>query len=202
MAKQYNHEKENWGGQVYTMKKCQQGSDWPIAETPTARALRNLFRSRNAFWELDRKAIARHGLTWTQFQTLVALRRAPTPHRLSAGDLGQQAQVTSGGLTKLIDGLVEQGYVRRMENPEDGRGRFAQLTAKGKRFVERVANQLYDPNHALFRSALSEDELMTLADLLEKLGTTLIKPRENQLAVPKNSTCEPSSQARRKRKIQ
>ncbi|MEM6499573.1 MAG: MarR family transcriptional regulator [Pseudomonadota bacterium] len=152
--------------------------DWPLAESATARALRNLFRARNAFWELDRKEISRHGLTWAQFQSLVALRRAPAPHRLSAGDLGLQAQVTSGGLTKLVDGLIEKNYVRRIDNPNDRRGRFVQLSAKGKRFVERVARQLYEPNHTLFRSALSEDELETLAGLLERLGTVVVKPRE------------------------
>lgn len=175
--------------------------DWPLAESATARALRNLFRSRNAFWEIDRKVIARHGLTWTQFQTLVALRRVSAPHRLSAGALGQQAQVSSGGLTKLIDGLVAQGHVRRLDNPADGRGRFAQLTPKGKRFVERVAGQLYEPNLALFRTALSNEELETLADLLEKLGTTLVQQPESAPSTPKKSARSPASQDRNKRRV-
>jgi DNA-binding MarR family transcriptional regulator len=151
-------------------------SGWDVISTTTGRIVRTLFRSRNHIWDNDHRIVERLGLTWAQFDTLVALRRRPPPHRLSPTELYDAVQVTSGGLTKMLDGLEQQGYLIRMDNPSDRRSRFAELTSGGKRLVEKIVDELIRTNGGIFDHALSSDEQQELARLLEKLCAALDRP--------------------------
>lgn len=146
---------------------------WPIIGETAARIVETLFRSRNHIWENDHRIVDEFGLTWAQFMTLVALRKAPPPHRLSPTELYSAVQVTSGGLTKVLDGLEADGYVRRLANPSDGRSRFAQLTPKGSRLVETIITELVKVNGDIFSEAMTEAECSELARLLQKLSVVL-----------------------------
>lgn len=148
--------------------------DWPKSKRPVAaRVVRNLFRSRNVIWENDHKLVAEYGLTWSQFQTLVALRSAKPDHVLAPTQLYDAAQVTSGGLTKTLHGLTQAGLVERVDNPEDKRSTLVKLKPEGAALIERAIFALMDTNTALIGSILQPDEFKQLAYLLEKLNQGL-----------------------------
>ena len=109
---------------------------WPIIGETAARIVESLFRSRNHIWENDHRIVDEFGLTWAQFMTLVALRKAPPPHRLSPTELYTAVQVTSGGLTKVLDGLEADGYVRRRGQPIRRSEPVRPIDARGRRLVE------------------------------------------------------------------
>jgi MarR family 2-MHQ and catechol resistance regulon transcriptional repressor len=107
-------------------------------------------------------------ITPTEFGILEALfHKGPLLH----GEIQRKILVTSGGITYLVDRLVEKGLVRREECPNDRRARFAVLTAEGTKLMERIF-----PAHAQqiahVMSALSSREQAEATRLLKKLGLT------------------------------
>jgi DNA-binding MarR family transcriptional regulator len=65
----------------------------------------------------------------SQVQTMLLIDRAGT--RL--GELANRAQTTKQRMMQVIDELTAQGFVRRTDDPSDGRAKIVRLTAKGLR---------------------------------------------------------------------
>jgi MarR family 2-MHQ and catechol resistance regulon transcriptional repressor len=86
------------------------------------------------------------------------------------GELQDKILVTSGGVTYLVDRLVEKGMVERRECTEDRRARYAALTARGKALMRRIF-----PEHAEWLETalggLTIGEQKEAATLLKQLGT-------------------------------
>ncbi len=125
-----------------------------------------LARAYNAVNRLTRADIARYGLTEGEFAVLEALfHKGP----LLQGDVQRRVLVSSGGITYLVDRLVERGLVERRPCPEDRRAIYAALTDEGRQLLGRIF-----PLHAgaveRAVSGLDEDERRTAIALLRKLG--------------------------------
>jgi MarR family 2-MHQ and catechol resistance regulon transcriptional repressor len=110
--------------------------------------------------------VARHGLTTTEFAILEVLyHKGP----LLLGEVQRKILVTSGGITYLVDRLVEKGLVKREECPEDRRARYAVLTSAGQTLIRRIF-----PGHAAriahAMSGLTVAEQRQATELLRKLG--------------------------------
>ena len=110
--------------------------------------------------------VAGRGLTTTEFGILeVLLHKGP----LLLGDIQRKLLVTSGGITYLVDRLVEKGLVKREECPSDRRARYAVLTPAGDALIRGVF-----PEHAAMLTAamagLDADEQAVATTLLRKLG--------------------------------
>lgn len=99
-----------------------------------------LARAADATAEHARAHAALHGLTLQEFGIMEALYHKGD---MLLGELQQKILVTSGGITYLVDRLVEKGMVARRECPGDRRARFATLTPQGKALIRRIF-----PEHA------------------------------------------------------
>ncbi len=108
------------------------------------------------------------GLTREGWDVLASLRRAGPPHRLSPTQLYLALMRSSGAMTHRLARLERVGLIRRLPDPQDGRGMLVELTARGRMLVDRVA-PLHMANERELLAALSEPEQRTLADLLRKL---------------------------------
>ena len=110
--------------------------------------------------------IARNDLTTTEFGILEVLHHKGP---LLLGEIQRKILVTSGGITYLVDRLVEKGLVKREECPNDRRARYAVLTPAGDALIRRVF-----PSHAkrIARvvSGLTIREQAEATKLLRKLG--------------------------------
>ncbi len=74
-------------------------------------------------------------LSW--FELLWAVQRSEQGHpRMS--DLAAQLTLSRGGITKLVDRLVEAGYLTRVACPEDRRSLRAELTPAGEGMLEEM----------------------------------------------------------------
>jgi DNA-binding MarR family transcriptional regulator len=114
------------------------------------------------------KVLARHRLTWGEFLVLAALRRAGPPYRMSPTALYSSVILSSGGMTKRLDGLERAGFVERRPDPDDRRGRLVVLSAKGRAVVDRAVVE-HLANQERLLGALSTSDRRELANLLRKL---------------------------------
>jgi DNA-binding MarR family transcriptional regulator len=78
------------------------------------------------------------GLQPGWFDLLAALRRSGSPFELSPTELMGATMLTSGGITKRLDRLVEAGLVERHPDPNDRRGTRVRLTVRGRRAIDRA----------------------------------------------------------------
>ena len=70
--------------------------------------------------------------------------------------------------TRLVDRLVEGGFVTRRQSIEDRRKVIVRATAKGRKVFESVTAEIKEVHREQFAS-LSYDEVKTLINLLNKL---------------------------------
>lgn len=94
-----------------------------------------LSRAFSAVQEHAERDVARHGLTLAEFAILEVLHHKGP---LMLGEVQRLILVSSGGVTYLVDRLVERGLVERRENPDDRRARFAVLTPEGEELIGRI----------------------------------------------------------------
>ena len=125
-----------------------------------------LARAFNAVSARVNEDVARHELTPTEFAILEVLyHKGP----LLLGEVQRKILVTSGGITYLVDRLVQKGLVKREECAEDRRARYAVLTPAGTALIRKVF-----PQHALAIeqavSGLTTAEQREAVQLLKKLG--------------------------------
>ena len=146
---------------------------WLTERPAEARIVPGLFRSRNYIWDNDHRIVESHGVIWSQFLALSSLRSAAPEHVQSPTQLYTDAQVTSGGMTKMLHGLFKSGYIERIDNPEDKRSRLVRLTPKGAELAEKIVEELVATNKTLIGGILSPDETEVLAELLQKLSAGL-----------------------------
>jgi DNA-binding MarR family transcriptional regulator len=111
---------------------------------------------------------ARHGVTWGEHLVLAALRRAGPPFRMAPTTLFSALLLSSGAMTNRLDRLEEMGLVRRLADPNDRRGRLVELTAKGRRVVDKAVVDHIAVEDRLI-APLSRSERKQLAGLLRKL---------------------------------
>ena len=125
-----------------------------------------LARAFNAVSARINEDVARHELTPTEFAILEVLyHKGP----LLLGEVQRKILVTSGGITYLVDRLVEKGLVKREECAEDRRARYAVFTPSGTALIRKVF-----PQHAVaieqVVSGLTTAEQREAVQLLKKLG--------------------------------
>jgi DNA-binding MarR family transcriptional regulator len=80
--------------------------------------------------QLDAQMRAEHGLSISAYEVLMFLADAPE-HRMRMSEIADSALLSRSGCTRLVDRLVELGYVTRCPASTDGRGLYAQLTDAG-----------------------------------------------------------------------
>lgn len=151
----------------------QDGMEWPARASLSARLIGGVYRCRNHFWDRDAEIAGAHNLTWTQFVVLAVLRGESDGHAMSPKDIGRFAQVTTGGLSKILTLLEERGLVTRASSRSDGRSRLVKLSPKGKALAENVFSKVCEQNEIVLHAALSDAECEDLARLIRKLSDHL-----------------------------
>ena len=125
-----------------------------------------LARAHTAVGKHAEADIARHGMTLAEFAVIEALfHKGP----LLLGEVQRKILVSSGGITYLVDRLVEKGLVERRDCPNDRRARYASLTPAGEALMERIfPEHVQSLRRAL--SGLSAEEQKAAISLLRRLG--------------------------------
>jgi DNA-binding MarR family transcriptional regulator len=118
--------------------------------------------------ELEAEILTPRGLTMSDFDALLHLSRAED-NRLRRVDLVERLVLTPSGVTRLLEGLQEDGLVENVQCEGDARVTWARLTEDGIETLECVGVAYAERLRELFAGRLDEDEVGTLAELLGKL---------------------------------
>jgi DNA-binding MarR family transcriptional regulator len=94
----------------------------------------------------------------------------------SPGELAQMEQVAAPTMTKVINGLVRDGYVLKRPSSEDGRAVVITATAKARHALEAGRRRRIELVRALFAN-LTEDEWQTLSDAAVLIESSLERAR-------------------------
>ncbi|MHA3685210.1 MarR family winged helix-turn-helix transcriptional regulator [Leucobacter sp. HY1910] len=117
-------------------------------------------------------AFERSGLTLWEFDVLAVLRRGGAPFRQSPKVLVQQTMVSSGTMTNRIDRMVDRELVRRLTDPNDGRGVLVEMTPLGLTLVDAAMTRLSDAEERLL-GGLPRSERERLGVLLRRLALSV-----------------------------
>jgi DNA-binding MarR family transcriptional regulator len=100
------------------------------------------------------EALEPAGLSLPAYTALSILR---VHEGLSNAELARRSLVTPQSMTEALAGLVETGYVRRRPDPDHGRVLRVELTAAGRRALERCDRAVDAVERELFAGLDSGD---------------------------------------------
>jgi DNA-binding MarR family transcriptional regulator len=141
-----------------------------LIEQTTGRAFAALLRAHAAATKrLSAQLSADHGLTLSDYEVLLRLARAPD-RRMRRVDLAEQVLLTASGITRLLDGLEQSGFVERAACAADRRVVYAVLTGAGLDKLREASKSHLDQIDTLFRTSLDDAELAGLTALLTRLA--------------------------------
>ena len=115
--------------------------------------------------ELD-SILRPYGLTFARYEALVLLSFSRAG-ALRPRVMGERLMVHPASVTNTIHRLEQQGMVVRRPNPEDGRGKLAEITEHGRDAVRAATRDLMAADFAL--TGYSERELAEMFGLLRGL---------------------------------
>jgi DNA-binding MarR family transcriptional regulator len=118
--------------------------------------------------ELSADLVAGHGLTINDYEVLLHLQRAED-RRLRRVDLAERVLLTASGITRLLEGLEDAGFVERAACDSDRRVVYAQLTEAGEQKLREASRTHLAGIEELFTSRFGEEELAALSSLLGRL---------------------------------
>ncbi len=145
--------------------------EYPELDTTTFPPMVRLARLSVLIEGFQHAVLSPFELSSGDYGVLAALRRAGEPYQLSPSMLYSRLQRSSGGMTKILKRLEEQGLVARSPDPQDGRGSLVALSEEGLDVQERVFNSFLTATQDLL-APLSETDLKDTDGVLRNLLDT------------------------------
>lgn len=137
----------------------------------TVNALLTLKRTAADLENLSAEYCKQVDLSPGRLSVLMVLNTYPEK-QIPLSEIGQHLVVSRPNITGLIDSLVDDGLVKRINHPEDRRMVLAHLTPQGREFMRKfVPFHLRLVNSAM--AALTRNEKRQLVALLDKLRVHL-----------------------------
>jgi DNA-binding MarR family transcriptional regulator len=140
----------------------------PVDED-TVLIMAGLARLSRTIDEVYRGDLHSFGLTYSEYTALHTLRIDGPPYRMSPSRINEALALSSGGVSKTIDRLESAGLVRRMPDPDDGRGVLVALTARGR----KLAAKIFDAGLAKYTQTIELLSAPERRQLVESLGKLL-----------------------------
>ena len=114
--------------------------------------------------QLDAQMRAEHGLSVSAYEVLMFLADAPE-HRMRMSNIAQRVLLSRSGCTRLVDRLVELGYVTRCAASTDGRGLYGELTDAGLAKTESARATHRAGVRRFFLDRLTSTDEIALGDI-------------------------------------
>jgi len=119
--------------------------------------------------ELEQELTTDAELPLSTYDVLLQLVEAPD-HRLRMAELADRVLLSRSGLTRLVDRLQADGFVRREPSPDDARGTYTVLTREGFHALRRAAPVHLAGVQRHWLAHFDDDELRQLGELLARLA--------------------------------
>lgn len=117
---------------------------------------------------LNEARFARNGLSHGRFVLLIVLYDRARDGGLTPAELAEHAAVSRATITGLLQGLEQDGYVKRVARTDDRRRVTMQLTESGTKLLDGLLPEHFRRIAAMMKT-LTKTEQKTLSVLLEKL---------------------------------
>ncbi len=118
--------------------------------------------------DLEAEMLAKSDLPLAEYDVLVQLAMSEG-RRLRMRDLADRVVLSRGGITRLVDRLVDDDLVQREKCGDDARGSWAVLTERGLGRLRDASPCHLAAVKRLFTDAFDSAELETLARMLENV---------------------------------
>jgi DNA-binding MarR family transcriptional regulator len=115
----------------------------------------------------DHSLRSRVGISQTWFEALLRIER--TGGQMTMGELAGQVALTSGGVTRLVDRLIEQRYVVRRPCPEDRRVHYVAITERGQDVLHQALEVHLDDLRSEFIGRMTDEERSTVVEVMDRL---------------------------------
>ncbi len=115
-------------------------------------------------------------LTW--YDVLVTLEYADG-HSLRMSELAERVLLSRSGLTRLMDKLVQKGFVVRRTCPTDKRGLHAILTDKGQKVREETWPLFSSLIQEIFGAQMSDEEAGNITTVMNRIATAAMSFRDS-----------------------
>jgi len=113
---------------------------------------------------LDAQMRAEHGISVSSYEVLLFLGDAED-RRMRMAEIAERVLLTRSGLTRLVDRLVELGYVARCASEDDGRGLYATLTDAGAEKLAAARRTHREGVRRFFLDRLTTTDQVVLGDI-------------------------------------
>jgi DNA-binding MarR family transcriptional regulator len=146
--------------------KAQWSARWKPDVGDAMAAATSIMRAQQVVLAAVDGALRPFGLTFARYEGLVLLlfsRRGALP----LGKMGQRRMIHPTSVTNIIDRLEEQGLVRRVPHPTDGRTTLAELTDDGRQLAKQATKAVNAVTFGL--DSLSAEDLRQLVQITRKL---------------------------------
>lgn len=114
--------------------------------------------------QLDAQMHAKHGLSLSAYEVLMFLADAPE-QRMRMSEIAERVLLSRSGCTRLVDRLVEQGYITRCASTTDGRGLYARLTDAGNDKLHAARTTHHHGIRKYFLQHLTTTDQIALGDI-------------------------------------
>ena len=131
-------------------------------------AWESLFRAQVSVMRQLAAEFPKGEISIAEYDVLFTLSTEPE-RQLRARDLGRNVLLTQPSVSRMTDRLVRRGLVSKCADPGDGRGVIVQLTDEGFAAFRRAAAAHIASIRKRVGGALTEDELVQLTELTDKL---------------------------------
>lgn len=135
---------------------------------------RSLYQSmKSIFLHLDdgeRTLFSKFGLTTSRFYILKHIFTNPG---ISYIELSELMLCTKGNTTRIVQGMLEDHLINRMENPQDRRSFQLFLSTTGETLYKEVNKEYQDYIQSLV-STLNEDQLEQFAEVSSRFEQRLV----------------------------
>jgi DNA-binding MarR family transcriptional regulator len=120
--------------------------------------------------------LAGHSLSTGRMSILMMLNSCPDESK-TPGDLAERCGVTAATISRLVEGLIRDGLLERVPDPENRRVSPVRMTAAGREHMEQLLPG-YFSNVADIFAPLAPAERKTFLKLLNKLHLNLTQSKE------------------------
>ena len=125
----------------------------------------------STFMDILGKNLDELGLAGSSYLILAHLNQVG---RAKTQQIGQVAVITSGTITHMVNKLVKKGYVNKIQDHEDKRVFWVEITSQGRSVFDRV-NEEHIKFLDLLLEDFAEEEKTMLIEQLEYFGKKIEK---------------------------
>lgn len=138
----------------------------------TAKNLADLtFKLLASCHEKEERLAKSHNLTQAEFRCLKSIQEGEI---INNREISSRLKLSASRLTRIIDGLVQKGYVVREIDPADRRNMRLSLSPRGVEFVRKM-NEDYVEIHKEILKNIEENQHRPLITAMTQLLTALEK---------------------------